>query len=169
MLRALMKKIERSAQDMKRKKELKLCLTELLEESGEDEEYSESTDWISIVDRGGLNHITNNMFMLMCSLEVLVKHHIDVNVHPDKEVLKLTLLTSKDVEGYMDDLGVNWREEDRKLILSMLVDHYITVRGFAYCSTFMEKYKTSSHKKVQKSKGIRKTVMGSTSTEDNMQ
>ena len=149
---------------MKRKKELKLCLTELLEESGEDEEYSESTDWISIVDRGGLNHITNNMFMLMCSLEVLVKHHIDVNVHPDKAVLKLTLLTSKDVEGYLDDLGVI-----RKLILSMLVDHYITVRGFAYCSTFMEKYKTSSHKKVQKSKGIRKTVMCSTSSEDNMQ
>ena len=95
----------------------------------EDEEYSESTDWISIVDRGGLNYITNNTFMLMCSLEVLVKHHIDVNVHPDKEVLKLTLLTSKDVEGYMDDLRVNWREEDRELILSMLVDHYITVRG----------------------------------------
>ena len=28
---------------------MKLCLTELLEESGEDEEYNESTDWISIV------------------------------------------------------------------------------------------------------------------------
>ena len=140
---------------MKRKKELKLCLIELLEESGEDEEYSQSNDWISIVDRGGLNYITNNTFMLMCSLEVTVKHHIDVNVHLDKEVLKLTLLTSKDV--------------DRELILSMLVDHYITVRGFAYCSTFMEKYKQSVHKEVQKSKGIRKTVMGSTSTEDNMQ
>lgn len=172
VLRALRKKLERSGQP--RKKELLLCLTEL-NESKEEDHYDESSDWLCIKDRGGLNHITHNLFMLMCAMELEVKHHINsTKAQPDsfmKEELKRKLTANDDVGQYWDVLSINWTEEDGKLLLSMIIDHWITVRGFAYTSMWMEKYKNSARKKVQKSKGIRKTVMGtSTSTsEDNMQ
>ena len=51
LFRAVQKKIKRSALHMK--EELLLCMTELLEVDGG--VYDESSDWISLVDRGGLN------------------------------------------------------------------------------------------------------------------
>ena len=131
------------------------------------DDYGESSDWVCIKDRGGLNHLSYGMYMLMCSLEIEVKHHIKTNVKPDKFNTKdvfRKLMTNEDVEHYWDTLSINWSEEDRVLLLSMIIDHWITVRGFAYTSAWMEKYKNTEHKKVQRSKGIRKTVMGSTSS-----
>ena len=40
----------------------------------------------------------------------------------------------------------------------MIVQHWITVRGFSFVSAFMEKYKQRNEKSTQKSKGLRKTL-----------
>ena len=69
ILRALNKKMERSLQPLK--KELLLCLSDLLED--DTATYDESCDWLDIKDRGGLTRVSHNMFLLISSMEIVVK------------------------------------------------------------------------------------------------
>jgi len=39
-------------------------------------------------------------------------------------------------------------------LLELLVDLFLTIRGFSYASAWVEKYKTASAKTLQKSRGI---------------
>ena len=49
-------------------------------------------------------------------------------------------------------------------ILKMVVDLYITIRGFAFTKSCLELYKKATKKHVAKSKGIRKELFISHST-----
>ena len=61
--RALKKKIDCSSHPLK--KQLSLCLLDLTEESEECDIEDESCEWIRIIDRGGLNHVTENMYWFL--------------------------------------------------------------------------------------------------------
>ena len=145
-----------------------LCLTELLENDNEMYDVDGSSDWISVMDRGGLNHVSNTMFLLLLAMEMEVKTHIaklpdDSNIH--KDLLKEKLLSNEEVDFHWESLSVNWVEGVSTSLLSYIIEYYLTVRGFAYVSNWMEKYKKKTKKDVQKSKGIRKTLLGTTSTD----
>lgn len=161
LFRAVQKKVKRSALPMK--EEMLLCMIELLE--GQGAMYDESSDWVNLMDRGGLNHVSNTTFLMLSAMEVEVKAY--VADHPNnfnmKDVLKQKLLANDEVDFHWEALSVNWGEKESKELLSVITDHYLTVRGFAFASNWMEKYKDSTKKKVQKSKGIRKTLLGSAS------
>ena len=91
---------------------------------------------------GGQDHVSYGMYILMCSLEIEVKHHIKTNAKPNtKDVLTRKLMINED-EHYWDTLSINWSEEDRVLLLSMIIDHWITVRGFAYTSAWIRTLST---------------------------
>lgn len=168
VLRALKKKVERSSNPETLKKELILCLCDLLED--ETAVYDDSSDWLDLKNRGGLNHVSQNMFLLISSMEIEVKSHLTKSIAGNdfnlKEMLSSKIMSNENVENYWETLSANWGEKESEILLSMIVDHWITIRGFAYTSAWMERYKSSVHKKVQKSKGIRKTVMGTSSTSE---
>ena len=65
--RALRKKLERGSHPLK--KELVLCLYEMTEEDV-DKDRSDSEDWITLVDRGGLKHVNSAVFMLFVAMEM---------------------------------------------------------------------------------------------------
>ena len=46
-------------------------------------------------------------------------------------------------------------EEKTKILLTMIVDLFITVRGFSFTKSFMEMYKQATKKSTQKSKALR--------------
>ena len=162
LLRSLQKKLKRSSDPLK--KEMLLCLLELQEcENGE---YDESSDWVKMRDRGGLTHISNTMFMLLSSMEAVVKEHTSKQLQDfnAKSILTEKILSSDAVDFYWESLSVNWGEKSSTTLLSLIIDQWITIRGFAYTSNWMEVYKSSTKKKVQKSKGIRKTLVESTTS-----
>ncbi len=55
-------------------------------------------------------------------------------------------------------VSVNWDDEDGKLLLKMIAEQWVTVRGFSNAKSLMEDYKRRSKKNVQKSKGLRKQL-----------
>lgn len=65
------------------------------------------------------------------------------------------------MDFHWEALSVNWGKKESKALLSLIIDQWITIRGFTYTSHWMEMYKDTTKKKVQKSKGIRKTLIGS--------
>jgi len=161
LVRALHRKIAHSTEPLK--KEMLLCLSDLLDNA--DCPYDESCDWVAIRDRGGLNHVSNTMFMLISTMEVEVKNYISRHQATDfnmKKVLSEQLLAHDMVEFYWEEISLNWGEKESNTLLAHIIDYWLTMRGFAYTSQWMENYKSITKKKVQKSKGIRKTIMGAT-------
>ena len=55
-------------------------------------------------------------------------------------------------------VAVNWVEEEACALMRLFVEHWVSVRGFSYVSSFVEKYKQRKKKAVQKSKGLRKKL-----------
>ena len=55
-------------------------------------------------------------------------------------------------------VAADWGEEDAQSLISLIIDQWITVRGFSYASTRVEEFKKSRKKSVQKLKGLHKQL-----------
>ena len=54
-----------------------------------------------------------------------------------------------------------WEENEADALLHMLVDHWVTIRGYSFASSYVERYKQKQKKTVQKSKGLRNNFLNS--------
>ena len=123
-----------------------------------------SEDWTLAVDRGGLRHIDDMTFMLFVSMELELRRHLhDDNVSDSSGVKERALecvMSNAEVQLYWSTISANWEEEEASgELLKSIVEHWVTIRGFSFTSAFMEKYKLTHMKTLQKSKGLRKTLV----------
>ena len=157
VLRALETKTNRSSHPLK--DELTLCLKELKDESNDVRHASE--DWLHDIDRGGLVHVSDMTYMLFTAMEQALRPCLGnmerTSVLEVKEVSK-TIQSEENVLFYWSIISVNWEEETAEVLLCMIVEHWITLRGVSTASALIEKYKQQSKKNVQKSKGVRKRL-----------
>ncbi len=185
IVRSLKKKIKKSACLFK--DELLHCLQELTEgkqwyssmlfifkssffcsddDSDDDAEPdSDSEKWLKAINRGGLIFITDSMFQFLVAVELELRNHFTTSVityenldENIKEIAVLNVLRNEDVKFYWDMISFNWVSNEAQELLRMIVEHYITIRGFSFARAFMEKYKQALQKTTQKSKGLRKTL-----------
>jgi len=56
-----------------------------------------------------------------------------------------------------------WEETTSDVLLEMIVNQYVKIRGFSFASAWLEEYKQSNKKTTQKSKGVRKQLINPTS------
>ena len=124
-----------------------------------DKDRSDSEDWITLVDRGGLEHVNSAVFMLFAAMEICVRKRLCSTSQPMFDHLKEEILTDEDVLFHWAIASANWDEEESTPLLPMIVQLWVTIRGFAYASGWMEKYKQTNKKSVQKTKGIRKHLV----------
>ncbi len=75
-----------------------------------------------------------------------------------KEHASQKIIENEDVLFHWDIVSVNWCTAVASELLKVILVQYITVRGFSFAKSFMEKYKQSAKKTTQKSKGLRKTL-----------
>ena len=156
------RKLYRTLKDSshKLKDELCLCIAEL-NDVDPDELSEESNDWMRAVDRGGLKHVTNMTFAMLASAEVELRKHIHEHTANELNltVAKEKILCNDDVQFYWEMVSVDWKEEVTTVLLELVIDEYLKIRGHSTASAFMEKYKKESKKSVQKSKGVRKQLL----------
>ena len=92
----------------------------------------------------------------------------------DGKLKDTTNLRDKVKESVLQDESVQFHwcmlttdiEDKAKLLLTMLVDLFVTVRGFSFTKSFMEMYKQAIKKSTQKSKALRKTLPINTSAKN---
>lgn len=148
------------------------CLSNMSRSGEESSFYAYSSEWIDAVNRGGLFVVSDHTFELFRSIEVKTR-----------QVLPLHLAGSAQACSSKEDLvklvvndemvQLNWRtvgvdivdEEDANDLLTMIVGMWITMRGFALTSTWMEDYKRAKDKTLKKSKSLRKELKA-TDSED---
>ncbi len=135
--RALRKKLERGSHPLK--EELVLYLYEMTEDDGQ-EGSSQSEDWINLVDRGGLKHVNNATYMLFAAMELCIPKHLSRSSQPAFDHLKEAILADDDVQFHWSILSANWDEEEAEPLLPLIIQLWVTIRGFSYASAWMEKH-----------------------------
>ena len=118
--------------------------------------------WTDAIDRGGLIHISDDLFQFFCSVEQVLRSHLHVKCASETEGIRekviKEVLESEEVIYSWSLVSTNWEAEEALVLMEMMVQQLVVIRGFSYASAFMEKYKQKSKKTVQKSKGLRKTL-----------
>lgn len=123
------------------------------------------------MDRGGLVHISDTTYMLFVAMEMELRSHLHASGVTASAGVKKKALESmacnEDVLAHWAELSVNWAEEEaKKVLLTLIIEHWVTVRGFSFTSSFMESYKQMCKKTIQKSKGLRKNLIGTSAKID---
>ena len=126
-----------------------------------DREYiteTSSNEWIRLIDRGGLVHITEECHQLFVSIELITRHHLHIaNVQSMDEQFRQHLFNMITVD---DDVLFNWTmtgAED-EVVFNEMIKLWITIQGHSFAKSVMEKYKKQSKKIASKSKGLRTTL-----------
>ena len=143
--RAIRKKVTKSGHPLR--EDLLVCLSQLKET--DDVGADDSQDWINAIDRGGLIHINNDTYELLLAMEKELRNHLKSAEHqPGCRCAIFWYLISSD-----------WEESSAKALLEMIINEWVTLRGFSYASAWVEKFKVEHKKTTQKSKGIRKQLI----------
>ena len=99
--------------------------------------------------------MNNTTFELFLAMEYELRKHIHQGVSLNLENIASTIRDNEDVQFLWTMLSAEW-EGSATSLLQMVVTQWVKIRGFAYASAWMEKYKAAQKKTTQKSKGIRK-------------
>ena len=125
------------------------------------------------MDRGGLIHVSDSVFNLFVEIEVVLRSQLRASSAAAslglKEKAIAAILTNHSVLEQWSEFSTNWGKEESDKLLQMIVEHWITVRGFSFTSAFMEAYKQKNKKTVEKSKGLRKNLMGKSTKIDDVE
>lgn len=105
---------------------------ELVADEDEDNyEQGTSTEWVILVDRGGLWHVTNETFRFFCAIEAVLCTHLTVSA-----IKKLIWFKRCHRESHLgnDDVAFFWfltcieaEEEGKKELLSSIIDLWVTI------------------------------------------
>ena len=147
------------------KQELFLCMEMLRRDSAVDSECETSEDsslWMDIIDRGGLWHIKDDVFPVFYAMEEEVRRFIRNPSRKqsalDVKQLSNAILSCEDVLFFWSIATVQLDENEERLLLKKITKLWITVRGFAYTSAWIEQYKQKKSQVLQKKKALRKTL-----------
>ena len=134
-----------------------LCLMDLCDE---DEETSPSADWVHAVNRGGLVRVSKNTFSLFHRMEMIVRSVFNKEKMYDMtKGIKLNLSKEdEDIALYWCMLTIEIEYSDGAVLLGMMVDLYITIRGFSFTKSVMEMYKQKNKRCTQKAKSLRRKL-----------
>ena len=120
----------------------------------------ESSEWINLIDRGGLVHITDDCFQFFLSMECAIRRNLD-------RFNNKRALTNDSFSVYMEDkiseddgvlfdwMMITGDEEENRDIFMQIIKLWVNVRGHSFANSVLEQYKNEAKKATKHSKGIR--------------
>eukprot|EP00731_Ephydatia_muelleri_P035022 Em0092g6a len=134
----------------------------MLRDENSSEHPHDSSVWKDMIDRGGLWHVKDIVYPVFYAMEEEMRRQVHQlsPQHPTLDVKNLQDLLTKneDVLFYWAMASMEFHNEDDTLILKKIVKLWITVRGFAFVSGWMEKYKQDKITALQKKKALREEI-----------
>ena len=142
-------KIKASTHPMKDK--LILCLMDLCDE---DEEVTNTSDWINAIDRGGLVRISENTFQFFQTMELVLRcvyntKTVQEMTNATREKLCRLITANDDVLFYWCMVTVEVDQEEANTLLEIIVNLWITVRGYSFANSWwrcINKQKRNQHR-----------------------
>ena len=110
----------------------------------------DSMEWLEAVDRGDLKHVANMTYMTFISAEMQLRQYIATHQRSignlDLVNAKGDLMEDEDVQFHWSMVLANWAEETGEVLLDMMIDKYIMIRGHSTASAWLETYKKEKKK-----------------------
>jgi hypothetical protein len=124
----------------------------------DNEDHDYTLNWINAINHGHLVQCINDFHTFLYTVELHVKTHCSFG-------MKSTEAHLEEVMGNKELLMI-WKQicaEDHQakksvnddVLLHKILSLYITIRGFRYTAKFMENFKKSKQKNLQKEKSLR--------------
>ena len=160
VLRAVRKKTSKSSKQQKDQ------LVEAIDAILSDDDVEEddlSSKWMAVVDRGGLLHISDDLYRVFVAMELDIRKHLRIEkasemVSSLEGKLASSLLANEDVQFYWCIVCCEVPEEIAREILKSIAELWTTIRGFSFAKSYMEIYKQKTSKSLQRSKALRKNL-----------
>ena len=110
-----------------------------------------SADWTNQITRGGLKLVNNKTYQFFHAIEVKVRQHFNMTSAPTltagfKAALLETVKADDDVLFHWEIIAVEWEEGEEQALLHMIIDLWITIRGFSFAKSWLEMYKQEKKK-----------------------
>ena len=134
-----------------------MCLDDLISDC--DETLNHTSDWLTSINRGGLIIVSDMAFELFLAMEKELRNHLKYHATCINAEAVSTIVNSEDVLFPWSIVTATWEQDNSNILLGMIVDMWITIRGFSLASAWMEIYKKQEKKLTQKSKGLRKQLL----------
>ena len=145
--------------------EVLAAIDELIDDSnGEGDEGSDcSNDWTKLACRGGLLFVKDTTYRVFHAMELVVRKQFCKEqvkqLQPGSRSMLIQLVHhDEDVAFYCCMLFAEVEESVASALLHSIIKLWVTMRGFAFASSWIELYKQNSQKSLQRSKGLRKTL-----------
>ena len=134
-----------------------------------DEDYRQessatpTTKWIREIDRGGLWHVKDVVFMMFEAMEEEVRKHLQIGRVSDmgkgyRDMVVEKISANNDVSFYWCILSTDICSNDADYVLNTLIEMWVTVRGFSFVNGWIELYKQNKKQNLQRSKSLRKKI-----------
>ena len=129
----------------------------------ETEVAEESEEWTASVDRGGLVYINNTAHQFLCAMEYSMRRRMHMDNmwemnNTFRQELSTEIKEDDDVQFHWIMLSSSMEEEVSHNILDSMIYLYITVTGFSFPSSVLERYKRQAKKGTQKAKTLRQST-----------
>lgn len=154
------KKLTKSKHSLR--KELLIGLNDFVEDN-DSRSTGFSADWVSLVDRGGLCKVTEDVYTFFYEMEVVLRRFLCIEKITSfdshfKESVIAALKSDDDVMYVWSQVTVEVDEAESKYLLDSIINLYFSIRGNSFVKSVMELYKLSAKRNIQKSKGLRKKI-----------
>ena len=142
------------------KDELLKSIIDLVDaDRGQEPSPSLTTACIKEVDRGGLWQVKEGTFMLFQAMEEEVREHfrmgkVSTMGEGYRASVVKNIIENEDVAFYWSLLSTDISNDDADALLLMLVELWVTIRGFSFASGWIELYKQENKKTLQHSKSL---------------
>ena len=163
ILVSLRKKLERSSHHQK--EEFILCLWGMCEDETDCEDFLAYTrHWVDRVNRGGLFIVSDLSYLLFEQLELNIHKLYNLSALDtssslcSRDEVREAVVGSDDIQFYWSQLSSDLDDDGSHQLLGMIVDFWITIRGFSFVRSFMEQYKQAHAVGTSKAKPLCKTL-----------
>ena len=145
-----------------RKDDLLIGIHDMIDD---DHEYADdpSESWVHLIDRGGLVYVHDKVHQLFMKMEILIRSHFQKDKATDlpanlKDKVIASILSNDGVCFLWSSIVAELETEDRIVLLEMIANLFLTIRGFAFAGAYVDMYKQNARKSLQKSQGLRSKI-----------
>ncbi len=139
-----------------------LCLMDLCDDGEEEGAAAWTSEWVNAIDRGGLCRVSDGTYMVFQEMEVVLrstynKDNAKILENGNRGNLVKTIIINEDVQFQWCMVTTEVEDEEARSLLNMIVNLYVTIRGFSFSKSIMKQYKVSNKKNLQKSKALERS------------
>ena len=125
----------------------KNSMIEIIDALAQDSDVEDdlSSDWLSLVNRGGLIHISDDLYRVFVAIELEIRNFFRIEkaqalASSNEEKILHCVMNNEDVLFFWCLVSSNISDDLSKVILN-IAEQWITIRGFSFAKSYMEIYK----------------------------